>query len=236
MRKVRPQDVCDALTAQIDGSLSHYQRVVSALSGTSNEKLDISNMARMLMHSIFVDFECFLSDLFIAYLNRDFSQYHAKFVNSVRASAADKHSPWLSSKISFNLPTHMKLDDIADAIDPTGWNLTFKTSKIMKDKARDWLVDPYKTRVLGMNAEDEILVDTARAIRNWIAHQSDGAGDIMNDMLAKIEQSGARNTSLGRVGNKVTNVGSFLKSSINGVTRVELYGARLKEVAQSLTI
>lgn len=188
------------------------------------------------MHSIFVDFECFLSDLFIAYLNRDFSQYQSKFVNSVRASAADKHSPWLSSKISFNIPNHMKLDDIADAIDPTGFNLTFKTSKIMKDKAREWLAEPYKARILGMSPADELLVDTVRAIRNWIAHQSDGSGEIMNAMLVKLENSGGINTGLGRDGNKVTNVGSFLKSNIQGSPRVALYAGRLKQIAQSISV
>ena len=236
MRKVRPQDVYEAFSDQIDASLSHYHRVVSSLKNTPKETLDTSNMARMVMHSMFVDYECFLSDLFIAYLNRDFSQYHSKLINSVRASAADKHSAWLSSRILFDLPTHMKLEDIADAIDPTGWNLTFKTSKVMMDKARDWLVDPYKSKVLSMNSEDEALVDTARAIRNRIAHQSEGAGRIMNYMLEKVEAAGANNVGLGRIDNKVTNIGSFLKTTINGKTRVELYGKRLKDVANNLTI
>lgn len=235
MRKVRPQDVCAAYIDQVDDSLAHYHRVVTALNGTSREMADVSNMAKMLMHSIFVDFECFLSDLFIAYLNRDFSQYRTRFMNSVRASAADKHSALLSSKIQFDIPVHMKIDDIADAIDPTGWNLTFKTSKVMKDKARDYLVDPYKTKILDMDASDELLVDTARAIRNWIAHQSDGSKTIMNDMLIKLERSGGGNSGLGRDKRKVKDIGSFLKATVNGIPRVELYGERLQEVARSIT-
>lgn len=237
MRKVRPQDVCTAFTGQVDGSLAHYTRVLSALNGTSNEKLDISVMSETLMHSVFVDFECFLSDLFVAYMNRDFTQYQATFEASVRSSAAAKHSAWLSNRVTFNRPAHMTVDQLAEAIDPTGFNLSFSTSVALKDKARLWLADPYKTKVLSLGGEDERLVDTARAIRNWIAHQSKGSGTKMNAALADIEKGpGTPNHELGRGVREITSVGAFLKTQLNGERRVQAYARRLKEVAISLTV
>ena len=237
MRKVRPQDVLSEFVAQVDASLDHYERVLLALKGTSNEKLDITSMSRTLMHTVFVDFECFLSSLFVAYMNRDFSQFQATFENSVRNSASSKHSPWLSQRITFNRPRHMTVDELAEAIDPTGRNLTFASSSAMKDRAKSWLADPYKSKIVRLGGEDERLIDTARAIRNWIAHQSTGSGEIMNDMLADIERGpGTDNHDLGRGVREITSIGAFLKTQLNGERRVQAYCRRLKEVAANLTV
>lgn len=237
MRKVRPQDVCSGFVSQVDDSLAHYERVLGALRGTSNEKLDITSMSRTLMHTVFVDFECFLSDLFVAYMNRDFSQYQATFESSVRASAATKHSQWLSHRVTFNRPAHMTVDQIAEAIDPTGFNLTFTTCAVMKEKAKSWLAAPYKAKVLAISGEDERLVDTARSIRNWIAHQSSGSSIKMNGVLADIERGpGTDNHELGRGVREITNIGAFLKTQLNGERRVQAYARRLKEVAANLTV
>jgi hypothetical protein len=189
------------------------------------------------MHTVFVDFECFLSDLFVAYMNRDFSQYQTTFESSVRQAAASKHSQWLSDRITFNRPAHMTLDQLAGAIDPTGWNLTFVTCTVMKDKARLWLAEPYRTKVVSLPDEDERLIDTSRAIRNWIAHQSLGSGIKMNSMLADIERGpGTPNHELGRGVREITSIGAFLKTRLGGERRVQAYARRLKEVALHLTV
>nr|WP_314582259.1 hypothetical protein [uncultured Pseudomonas sp.] len=236
MRKVRPQDVKSDFISQVDASLEHYQRVIISLSSTPNEKLDISIMSQTLFHSVFVDFECFLSDLFLAYLNSDFSQYQATFESSVRASVSDKHSPWFSGKISFNVPRHMKIDDIAEAVDPTGWNMTFKSCDVMKTQARKWLATAHRNRICNLANDDIAIIDTARAIRNCIAHQSTGSVSIMNQMLSSVEVGHARNLNLGRGTKNVTSVGAFLKARHAGIPRVVRYAERLKDAAQSLTI
>ncbi|WP_337058251.1 hypothetical protein [Pseudomonas sp. USHLN015] len=237
MRKVKPQDVRDAFCEQVDSSLDHYQRVLTALRGTGSEKLDISLQSRTLIHSVFVDFECFISDLFISYLNRSFHTYQNAFETSVRSSAAQKHSLWMSGRITFNRPPHMSLTDLEQAIDPDGWNLTFKSCAVMKEKAAAWLDPQHANRIVHMQGEDERLVDTMRGVRNWIAHQSIGAGKRMNDLLANIEQGpGTPNHELGRGVRKVTNIGAFLKSKIGAERRVEVYCRRLKDVAANITL
>jgi hypothetical protein len=131
----------------------------------------------------------------------------------------------------------MTVDQIAEAIDPTGFNLTFTTSAVMKEKAKSWLAAPYKSKVLAINGEDERLVDTARSIRNWIAHQSTGSSIKMNGMLADIERGpGTDNHELGRGVREITNIGAFLKTQLNGERRVQAYARRLKEVAANLTV
>lgn len=237
MRKVRPQDVLTGFVREVDLSLAHYERMLVALKGTHREKLDISIMSKNIFHSIFVDFECFVSDLFISYLNRDFKQYQINFEESVKKLArGGKHSPWLISRITFDRPRHMTLDELADAIDPSGWNLTFKNCDLMRDKAKNWLVDPYKAQVLSLNDENANLIDAARSIRNWIAHQSVGSGMIMNDLLKDIDQGpGTPNHELGRGIREVTNIGAFLKCQLNGERRVQAYARRLKEAARQIT-
>lgn len=236
VRKVRPQDVRDEFINQVDLTLEHYQRVIIALSSTPNGKLDISILSTTVFHSIFVEFECFISDLFIAYLNSDFSQYQAFFENSVRQSVSEKHSGWLSTKVNFAIPKHLKVEEIAGAIDPSGRNLAFKDCDAMKSKAQNWLAPEHRRAICSISSDDAAIIDTARSIRNWIAHQSKESGSLMNKRLATVEVGHARNANLGRGVKNVTNIGAFLKSSQAGLPRVVSYAARLKDAARILTI
>lgn len=238
MRKVKPQDVCDAFTSQVDNALAHYERVITVLKGSSSVKLDTSLMSKSLLHQVFVDFECFLSDLFIAYLNRDFSQFQATFEdNAKKAVKGQKHSQWLIDRITFNRPAHVSLDELAEAVDPTGWNMTFKNCQVMKDRASKWLVKVHSDQINTLDAESERLIDTARAIRNWIAHQSAGSKKIMNDALANIEQGpGTPNHDLGRGVREISDVGAYLKAQIHGGARAQVYAQRLKQIAQLLVV
>ncbi|MBA1189321.1 hypothetical protein G7Z99_09685 [Pseudomonas entomophila] len=238
MRKVNPQDVCTAFINQVDAALAHYERVILALQGSSNVKLDTSLMSKSLLHQVFVDFECFLSDLFIAYLNRDFTQFHTKFESEAKkAIKKDKHSQWLIDRVTFTRPSHLTLDELAEAIDPTGWNTTFKNCADMKDRARKWLVKAHADHINKLDVESERLIDTSRTIRNCIAHQSTGSKRIMNLALANIEQGpGTPNHELGRGVREVQDVGAYLKAQIEGGARAQVYARRLKEVAQLLIV
>jgi hypothetical protein len=75
MRKVSASDVKWQFLVQIDGMLSYIGRVSTALSGSSTEKRDISHLCESVFLDGYVAFEWFISDLFLAYMNHDFTYY-----------------------------------------------------------------------------------------------------------------------------------------------------------------
>lgn len=89
MRKMRPGDVVDDFQSQITELQSYYTRVASSLRGIPTAKADTSRLAEQTFVSAVVAFEGFLSDLMIAYLNRDPSKYQATKNAAITQSLSD---------------------------------------------------------------------------------------------------------------------------------------------------
>ncbi len=223
MRKIKPQDIRDQFHQFTVERLAHFGRLETLLKGSAHEKRDMSVLAETTLHSTYVAFECFLSDLILAYINRDFSAYQADLQSRLVSSVTSKFGTWAGSRTTFSAVKHIKVQDLEALVDPTGWNLTFKTVNDFQDKCRAWVAAPYNTAILALNASDVQLIDATRAVRNFIAHGSSGSRVIMNTKLAQISTGPAcANNPLARGAHEITDVGSYLKSSVNGKRRVKM--------------
>lgn len=235
MRKVRPQDVKQDFANFVAERLAYFQRVETALLGTQHEKRDISTLAETTLHAVYVAFECFLSDLFLAYMNRDFSQYQSTLIAKIASSNRDKFGQWAESRVSFARVAHMKVEQIESILDPESYNLTFKSVNVLKQRAAEWLAAPLRNGITGISEPDSRLIDCVHAIRNFIAHQSPNAKSLMNSALATVVQGNAcPNIHLGRGAHDVHDIGAFLKSSMAGQRRVQRYADRLSAIAATL--
>ena len=235
MRKINPQDVKNEFSVFVTERLAYFDRVDTALKGTPHEKRDISVLAETTLHSAYVAFECFISDLILAYINRDFSQYQGDLASRVSQSIQQKFGPWANSRTPFNSVKHIKIDDLEKMLDPDNYNLTFKSVDILKQRCNEWVAAPLKNGIINMNDSDSKLIDTVRSIRNFIAHQSKNAKLIMNQSLSDVV-TGANcpNQNLGRGVHDIHDAGAFLKSVIAGNRRVKIYISRLNAIAQTL--
>ena len=75
MRKVNPAAVRAEFQADVTSLMAYMNRARRALEGESHEQGDVSRLASTTFLSLYVGFERFVSDLFLAYLNRNFSRY-----------------------------------------------------------------------------------------------------------------------------------------------------------------
>jgi hypothetical protein len=125
------------------------------------------------------------------------------------------------------------MDELEIIVDPDSRNLTFTNAQTMVTKAQQWLAPAHSARISSLDDHDRRLYDTAKAIRDFVAHQSDASKALMNQRLASIELAGT-NRGLGRGGNLVHNVGAFLKSSAPIEPRVVLYIRRLNDLATKM--
>lgn len=165
MRKVRPQDVRDGFDQLVAERLSHFDRVEASLKGSSHEKRDLSILSETTLHSSYVAFECFTSDLLLAYINRDFSQYQADLEARIAASVSAKFGAWASSRTSFSSINHISLQQLESMLDPDSYNLTFKDVTKLKEQFHSWVAAPLKNAVVALDDPSTRLIDTAHAIR-----------------------------------------------------------------------
>jgi hypothetical protein len=233
MRKIDPAGVRADFNREANEIIGYFDRTAQAIAGAATAGADTSHLAAHSFLALFVAFERFLSDLFLAYLNRDFSTYQTQLVNRVHSSVQERFGLGVRSLITVQTKNHVRVDEIEDIVDPTGWNLAFPTVDKLKACADQWLAAAHATRVKSITAWEARLIETARAIRDFLAHQSVGSKRRMNAMLTTVEHGG-HNRHLGRAGNQVHSAGSYLKAAAGGQRRLHLYANALIAISTHL--
>ena len=99
----------------------------------------------------------------------------------------------------------------------------------MIEAAKSWLAPKHYSGLVSLSPADHLLIDTARAIRNYIAHESGNAYSEMNHKLKDVD-CGVPNDGLGRGKNFIQDIGSFLKAYSGAERRVTRYLNRLDEI------
>lgn len=234
MRKASSDDVRSDFETFINERLAYYNRNASYIVGKPHADADLSILAETTVHSAYVGFERFASDLMISYINRDFSQYQLTLENKVASSIKERFGHFASQRTGFTSIKHIKLTDLEDLLDPTGWNQTFKDVASMKLRFAAYTTAALGAKVAAINDEDTKFIDTMHGIRNFIAHGSRGAKDRMNTELAAVAIDAPTNADLARGKHKIDTVGSYLKARINGTSRVETYLTRIRDIAKAM--
>lgn len=232
MRKVDPEDVRNAFIREIEELVTYFDRVSHRLDGTPHEKRDVSELAKTVFLAACVAFERFLSDLFLAYMNRDFSAYQRHLCGRIETITGKRYGEWAKRRVKFDEAKHVSVSELEEIVDGSGRNLTFYNAGQLKRSARNWLAAPHR-RLLQLTGDDERLFDTAKAIRNFLAHQSRASKDHMDHQLAIVDDGGP-NVGLGRGVKKVNEVGAFLKAQHEGKRRVVRYLKRLSDLARKM--
>lgn len=230
MRKVNPADVRTDFDSACAEIIEYFDRVAGAVASLTTKERDTSQLATQSFLALFVAFERFVSDLVLAYLNRDFSVYQAALHSRVSSSLRERFGTGVQGLVALKSYAHIPMSDLEGIVDPTGWNLTFASVEKLKAFAGTSLAAAHAARVNSISASEARLIDTARAVRNFIAHQSAGSKQLMNDALSTVE-AGNHNRHLGRGVNEVHTVGSYLKAVHVGQRRIHRYAAGLLAVS-----
>lgn len=239
MRKMDPKSVVDDFCDQVDETMQFFRRAEIALVSTLQGKGDISILAENTFLRLAVAFEVFVSDLFLAYLNRNSSQFERAKEMDMRQSLRDnpKFTELLEKRMYYTPLKHIKVNDLQGLIDPEEYNVTFGNAEKMKARAQSWLYPAHASLFASITSDDELVINAVKRIRNHIAHRSQGSQKQMKDSILAIGGGNSGdNKNLGRGASGSQSVGSFLKASFGGERRVKLYAVRLKEIARKLRL
>lgn len=233
MRKVDPAAVRADFEAASTELIDHFDRIDKAIKAHPKREGDLSLLATQSFLALFVAFERFCSDLLLAYMNRDFTQYQTDLSTRISASIRDKYGSGVAPLVALTTKKHVSVDELEQIVDPTGWNLTFKSVEGLKEYSRRVLAPVYSQRIDSLNAAEARLIDAARSIRDFIAHQSVGAKNRMNAALRTVE-AGGHNRHLGCVGYNVDKVGVYLKAMHVGRRRLHRYADALLAISKRM--
>ena len=113
-------------------------------------------------------------------------------------------------------------------------NVSLGNSNAWQEKARAHLCPRYRDVVLSLPVQDRSLTNAVIAIRNLLAHRSVKASAEMNEALRNLH--GQHDRALRRGTRKIhpSGIGSYLNADQAGARRVEIYHARLRELAERL--
>ena len=212
MRKISPEGVRDDFRQQLADLITFHNTGFADFSTDADQ----STLTEHSLLASAVTWEGFVSDMFIAYINRDATRFKQHLQDSfdahLKAAAKPKRVFDSFGKIAF--PRHLKKADVQALADNVGNNITFPNFSELEQRANIWLVPAHAAKFTASTAQQKAIVDAVIALRNHIAHRSERSLDAMNDALA----AGALNpTGIQRGANRFHNVGAWLKAKPVGL-------------------
>lgn len=229
MRKINPIDVRQDFDRSLADLIAFYATVKAGLSLDKDQ----SFLAENTVLTAATLWEGFVNDLFIAYINRDTSQFIVHLSNAFEADRTPKQMQIANRFVTVAYPAHMTVKMITSLLDEVGNNITFASYGEMKKGAKKYLAGANATRVSGLNSARGASINLWIALRNHIAHRSERSFKAMNDAM----NAGAlHGTGLKRGVRDVRHVGAYLKAkpAHNLPPRVEIILAEIRAIAALL--
>jgi hypothetical protein len=231
MRKISPDAVKGDFDAQLTAIETFYQAGRQAFSS----ERDQSTFVEHSLLAAAVVWEGFLSDLFIAYVNRDPTRFkqHLKVSFDEHLKTGKKPQRVFKSFGTLRLPDHLSKAQVVELADGDGNNITFSNYRDIEEKADTWLAREHANGIKTRSAQEKATIDAVVALRNHIAHRSQRSLDVMNETLSR---GALHPTGLQRGQYRFHNVGTYLKAKPTGrqATRFSLILSTLREIGAAL--
>lgn len=235
MNKVDTNKIKHDFATRVDAKKAWFDRIALLTTGTATELTDLNFLCENFLTSVYVEFECLISDLFHGYINNSPKTYLSFVEAAIKKSVSAKYSAWHATHISFTPPKHINSSQLSTLLDPTNWNITFKDTAALKSRAKEWLTPAHEAKFSAISPSDLALIDAAHALRNCIAHNSESSRKVMNTKIKSIS-SGAScpNDDLKIATNSVNNIGKYLRASTKAGMRAAVYADRINAIGASL--
>ena len=207
MRKISPDSVRNDFRQQIADLTSFYNTGMNGFLAKKDKSAFVENCLLVTA----VAWESFVSDMFIAFVNRDATSFKTHMENSLREHLKDSGMPKRAFDAfgSLRFPTHLDKIQVQSLADSSGNNITFSTYEKLEEKAAVWLTPIHGAKFSGLTPQQKAIINGLIALRNHVAHRSQRSLDAMNDVLFK---GVLHPTGLKRGANKFHNVGAWLKA------------------------
>jgi hypothetical protein len=228
MRTVDPNNIkTDFIAALMDIEEAH-----SSVSASAIPKSQVHLLAEYTFLGAAILMEGYISDLFVAYINKQNSRFILTLTNHMEIEGDEPYSKRAKQYAVVDIASHLTIDKIRKILDPKDWNVSFVSAADLKGKAGQWLDQAYASRITNLSPSHCALYDTTKAIRNFLAHRSGSAKNVMQDALINQDLP----VEFRRGVNNVDKVGNFLESKPVGESqsRLRFYISEIRNIANQL--
>lgn len=225
-----PDRVRASFDIQLGENITFYQTV----KGSLKSEADITKLCALTMIAAAATWESFLSDLIIAYINRDPSQFAIHLERALKEDMSDKQKEIQGRYAPFSAPTNVDRTTIAALIDSDGNNITFSNAAALKKGAKRWVSAANLAGINALTDQQMAIINLWIALRNHIAHDSERSRDALKDAVSRGELHG---TGLHRAQNAIHTPGVYLKSKHQqpvGYPRIEEILRHMRLIAAAI--
>jgi hypothetical protein len=230
MCKKDPNAVVDDYLALLDDSLQVWSETVAAL---PTERLRKQASTDAFLRAA-VGWETFLSDWYVAAINRA----PGPFVAAIRKQLEDRAPSTWAPVVTFGFGEHPTVEQVVNALDARGRNVTFRDAADLKQRAASDLGPPYFGVVAALQLRDLRVIDAVKAIRDCLAHRSSASVRTMNACLDALSVKEGSLRKGGQATLRLTGIGKYLhgRRTVQGHRRLVAYHNRLYGLAERLRV
>ena len=203
MRKADPEKVLRSLVVRLRELTMLFEEVV--------EQFQVPRLActtaELSLLAAVVQWDEFISNLFVALVNRDASRFGVYLDGRVRDYVKKKFGAPTAARVKTALEQHPSMEATEQLLDESGWVPAFDAQKL-QERARECFV-PDVARRFQLDEGEEAVITAWRALRNYVAHRSGAARQEMNGALG----TDGLPVSFRKLGAKeVRSAGAFLRA------------------------
>jgi hypothetical protein len=209
-------------------TIGYHRELLLAVHEKRRQRALESMLAEQFALNTAILWEEFFSDLLKAYVAEDPTHYLRGLRTRVEASTTDKFGATVARHISMDFPSTINPSQAAAWIDPKEFNVTVRSASALASKANALLAAQYARR-FSMEHEQNQFIDFSIALRNFLAHRSKSARDILRTSAGALSGANAEFSA------SLKDIGPYLKfRHVDGDTRAARIAIRMSALAGAL--
>lgn len=218
----------------IEQALSDYSELRIAIFQKRREQTLASTLAEQFVRSISLEWEFFLSRLFVLYVLESPRHYLRRLRVNVEKSVSERYGDDAKERFSFSMRKPRSIYEVVGLVDPKSFNVTAKNSSDLASKANNLLAADIARR-FSLEQGDAEFFDFLVSLRNFVSHRSRSSRDTLIsriDLMSEIENDVFKLDAAAKF-----NFHSYLKEEPLGdlaMDRVHLLGHRVIDLSEKL--
>lgn len=223
-----PDHIKKLFNDELDATLRFYKNTLQNLQKLATPD-DKNRLVSQTYMSAATAWECFLSDIVIAYIEDSPETFFEHLKRSYEGGRAPKQKLIQEKYAKLSFPESINSDEIIELIDSERKNVTFSTATDLTKKIRNWISEDYLKKFTGMTKEEKAIVNLIISLRNFIAHQSEGSFAKLekNARISILKPYGLYNEKSG-----IPSYGEYLNFEHERKTRFEIIITHMKKLGK----
>ena len=226
----KPAQIVANFQQQITTALTNYEQLVAAVSALPQRLTMERLLAEQCVLTIAVQWEAFIHDLIIAYIEDKPDTCIAFHRNKVTQSVKDKHKGF-SAWVTVTIPNPLTRIQIEEMLDPEGRNVSAESANTLTKKANELLAATHAKK-FSLTSVDGGILDFVIALRNYLSHRSSGSLKVLKKRLSDLGTADPASNMIGTL----TNVATYLNARPPGLldSRAKVIGYAVSALAAKL--